>query len=140
MSGTVTLHIILQYSRRWLRGFFELGSMARNAPAVMIKATGVKLSPCTQPMPVIVVMLSGAPASQKRPAKIGNDTDARVEQKQPAHRHGETGNEQTHCHERQQNRFARKSVRSTNHAAGRPNKNDTASAMSEKPAVFQRTL
>ena len=34
--------------------------------------------------------------------------------------------------------FPGKSVRSTNQAAGRPNKNETASAMSEKPAVFQQ--
>ena len=33
--------------------------MERNTAAVMMKASGARLSPCTQPMPRMLVMLNG---------------------------------------------------------------------------------
>jgi hypothetical protein len=40
----------------------SVGSMARNTAAVIMKASGARLSPCTQPMPTMLLMLSGAAA------------------------------------------------------------------------------
>ena len=67
MSGMVTVRIIRAVLAPLASAASSsLGSMARNAPAVMMNATGVKFNPCTQPMPVMVVMLSGASIKPKR--------------------------------------------------------------------------
>ena len=114
--------------------------MARNAAAVMMKAMGARLSPCTQPMPQTVVMASGAESSPSwatrnvltRPMRGWSRNSHPIAEVKP-------GMIRPSVISVNNSVLPGKSVRSASHAAGTPKASAVASVASENQMVLTMT-
>ncbi len=118
----------------------SVGSMERNTAAVMMKASGARLSPCTQPMPSRLVMLNGGPLSPNVVTRNWFTSPMRgcSRNNQPMAA-AKPGISRPIAIRVNSSVLARKSVRSASHAAGMPKASATTSDTNANANVSRRT-
>ena len=95
ISGRVIRRIRLRNETPWTRALSsKTGSMARKEAAIMMKPTGTKAMPSTQPMPTRLTMLRGDRSSDSKSTRSLLMMPMRSWRRNPSHAGEKAGEQQ----------------------------------------------
>jgi hypothetical protein len=139
-SGKVTRHMRLpKVAPAICAASSSAGSVARNTAAVMMKASGARLSPCTQPMPMTLAMLKTGPNPKFCWIQTFTSPMRGCIRKSQPIAEPKPGKSKPTAIKVKSSGLAGRSLRSTSQAMGTPKNSATSSVVTAKPIVLPRT-